>query len=51
MAEKDNKSEIIAMRKSGKSLVAIATKFKMDKMDVRDICKGVDRTGRKAAKA
>jgi len=42
-------SDIIAARKSGKALSAIAAEFEMDKMDVRDICKDVQRVASKKA--
>lgn len=46
----DNKAAIIADRKAGMEIRAIAAKHRMDKMDVMHICKDIDRTGRKAAK-
>lgn len=49
--QKSDNAEIIAARKAGMQISDIAAKFGKDKMDIRDICKDIDRTGRKAKKA
>ena len=50
MAKTDStQADIIADRKAGKEITAIAKKYNMDKMDVRDICKDVQRVPAKKA--
>ena len=46
--KKPSDSDFIEMRKKGKQIAEIALYFGVDKMDVRDACKDVDRSPPKA---